>query len=233
MQKPDILRMFIGYDPREAAAFNVLCHSIHSRATMPVSITPLSLQQLGKLMWRERNPLQSTDFSFSRFLTPYLAGFEGWAVFMDCDMLVLDDIANLWKLRDDRFAVQVVKHHHVPEEDVKFLGAPQTKYEKKNWSSVILFNCAKCKALTPEYVNTASGMELHQFKWLGDDQQIGEIPHRWNHLVDYDTPVPVEEISNLHYTIGGPYFNDFLECGYHEEWFDERERMLHADQKKG
>jgi len=230
-----MIRIFIGFDPRETVAFHVLSQSIHARASEPVSITPLMLSQLGKLMTRERNPLQSTDFSFSRFLTPYLCGFEGWALFMDCDMLVLDDMAELWALRDDKYAVQVVKHDHVPEEEVKFLGAAQTKYEKKNWSSVMLFNCGKCQALTPEYVNSASGLELHRFQWLESEDLIGEIPHAWNHLVAYDPTVPVNEVSNLHYTIGGPYFDDYEDTDYAAEWFTEKDQMLRCDQlaKKG
>ena len=169
-----MIRVFIGYDDREAAAFGVLSHSIHARSTEPVSITPLRLSGLAGVYQRPRDPLQSTDFSFSRFLTPYLCGYEGWAIFMDCDMLVLDDIAKLWRLKDERYAVQVVKHVHVPKEEVKFLGAVQTKYAKKNWSSVMLMNCAKCTALTPDFVNAASGLELHQFKWLEGDSLIGE-----------------------------------------------------------
>ncbi|NQV56844.1 MAG: glycosyltransferase, partial [Rhodospirillales bacterium] len=82
----DSVRIFIGYDPREAVAYNVLCHSINARAGTPVAIEPLMLTQLGDLMWRDRHNLQSTDFSFSRFLTPYLCDFQGWAIFMDCDM---------------------------------------------------------------------------------------------------------------------------------------------------
>lgn len=222
-----MIRIFIGYDPRETVAWHVLSHSILARASEPVAITPLSLKNLGPLMWRERNPLQSTDFSFSRFLTPYLSGYEGWSVFMDCDMLVLDDIANLWKLRDERYAVMCVKHEHVPQEETKFLGATQTKYQKKNWSSVMLFNNARCRALTPDYVNTASGLELHQFKWLESDELIGELPHRWNHLVGYDDPQPGQSL--VHYTIGGPYFEKWRDCEYAAEWFAEREAMLHAD----
>ena len=222
-----MIRIFIGYDPRETVAWHVLSHSILARASEPVAITPLSLKNLGPLMWRERNPLQSTDFSFSRFLTPYLSGYEGWSVFMDCDMLVLDDIANLWRLRDERYAVMCVKHEHVPKEEVKFLGAAQTKYQKKNWSSVMLFNNARCKALTPEYVNTASGLDLHQFKWLEGDDLIGELPHCWNHLVGYDDPRPGQSL--VHYTIGGPYFEKWQDCEYSAEWFAEREAMLHAD----
>ena len=223
-----MIRIFIGYDPREAVAFNVLAHSIQARASRPVAITPLMLSQLDGLMWRERHNLQSTDFSFSRFLVPHLCGFEGWALFMDCDMLVLDDIAQLWDLRDDRFAVQCVKHEHVPPEQKKFLGQAQTRYEKKNWSSVMLFNNPRCRALTPEYVNSASGLELHRFHWLGDDSLIGEIPHRWNHLVDYDPARPASELSNLHFTTGGPYFAEYKSCGYADLWFAERERMLYA-----
>ncbi len=221
-----MINIYIGYDPREAVAFNVLAHSIHARASQPVSITPLMLSQLGGTLTRERHPLQSTDFSFSRFLVPYLSGYQGWSIFMDCDMLVLDDIAKLWALSDERYAVQVVKHNHVPKEEIKFLGATQTKYEKKNWSSVILFNNPQCKALTPEYVNRASGLELHQFKWLGNDDLIGEIPHRWNHLVGYDPPNP--DVSLVHYTIGGPYFPEYRDCEHAAVWQRERDAMLHA-----
>jgi lipopolysaccharide biosynthesis glycosyltransferase len=223
------IRVFIGFDEREDVAFSVLAHSIHRRASAPVSIAPVMLDQLGSVYRRERNPLQSTDFSFSRFLTPWLCDYQGWAVFMDCDMLVLDDIAKLWALRDERYAVQVVKHLHVPKEDVKFLGAVQTKYEKKNWSSVMLMNCAKCTALTPEYVNAATGLELHQFKWLGDDALIGELPHRWNHLVGYDAPS--RDASLVHYTIGGPYFDEYRDCEYAREWWEEYHAMLHVAQR--
>lgn len=223
-----LIRVFIGFDPREEAAFHVLARSIHERASKPVAVTPLALSQLGGLMWRDRHQLQSTDFSFSRFLTPYLAGYEGWAVFMDCDMLVLDDIANLWKLRDDRYAVMVVKHDHQPTETTKFLNQPQTRYEKKNWSSVMLFNTARCRALTPEYVNSASGLELHQFKWLDSDNDIGDLPRQWNHLVDY---YPHDDKASLvHYTTGGPYFEEYADCDYASEWTRERDAMLFVDQ---
>jgi len=225
-----MLRVFIGYDPRESIAYSVLSHSIQRRASEPVSITPLSLSQLNSIYHRKRNSLQSTDFSFTRFLTPYLSNYEGWSVFMDCDMIVLDDIKNLFALADDRFSVMVVKHNHMPEEEVKFLGAPQSKYEKKNWSSVMLFNNAKCKFLTPEYVNSASGLELHQFKWLDSDDSIGEIPHKWNHLVDYDKPDP--NASLVHYTTGGPYFKEYTDCEYSKEWQDELSSMKHCEQRK-
>lgn len=224
-----MIRVFIGYDDREAAAFGVLSHSIHARSSEPVAITPLRLSELSGIYKRPRDPLQSTDFSFSRFLTPHLCGYEGWAIFMDCDMLVLDDIAKLWRLRDQRYAVQVVKHVHVPREEVKFLGAVQTKYAKKNWSSVMLMNCGKCMKLTPEYVNAASGLELHQFKWLEGDHLIGEIPPAWNHLVGYDPPR--RDASLVHYTIGGPYFEAYRDCEYAREWFAERDAMLRVEQR--
>ncbi len=223
-----MIRVFIGYDPREAVAYHVLTHSILSRSSQPVQISPLALTNLKPVFDRPKDPKQSTDFSFSRFMVPYLSNYEGWSLFCDCDMLMLDDIANLWKLRDDKYAVQVVKHEHIPTDDVKFLGKLQTKYEKKNWSSVILFNNAKCKALTKEYANTASGLELHQFKWLGDDNLIGAIPGRWNHLVDYDPALPEKDVSLLHYTEGGPYFENYKTCGYADVWFAERARMMHA-----
>lgn len=223
-----MIKIFIGYDPREAVAFNVLAHSIQCRASEPVAITPINLKHLKNLMWRDRAAFQSTEFSFSRFLTPYLCDFEGWAIFMDCDMLVVDDIAKLWEMQDNKYAVQCVKHDHKPLENHKFLDQPQTQYEKKNWSSVMLLNCRKCTSLTPEYINITSGLELHGFNWLAEESLIGPIPHRWNHLVDYDPKVPINKVSNLHYTSGGPYFQKYKNCGYADAWLAERDHLLHA-----
>ena len=224
-----MIRVFIGYDSREAVAYSVLAHSIQARASAPVSITPLKLSDLKTVLTRERHPLQSTDFSFSRFLTPYLSDYTGWSVFMDCDMLMLRDIAELWRLRDDRYAVNVVQHDHVPNESVKFLGEPQTTYEKKNWSSVMLFNNARCRALTPDYVNRAPGLELHQFKWLDSEDLIGALPHQWNHLVSYDPPNP--NAALVHFTLGGPYFPEHANSEYADEWRAEKDDMTQAGER--
>jgi hypothetical protein len=222
-----VIRVFIGYDSAEAVAFSVLSYSIHAHASQPVAVAPVKLSELAGTFRREAHNLQSTEFSFSRFLVPWMAGYQGWAIFMDCDMLMRDDVARLWELRDEKYAVQVVKHRHVPKEEVKFLGHTQTKYEKKNWSSVMLMNCAKCTALTPQFVNTASGLELHQFKWLGDDGLIGELPPRWNHLVGYDAADPQAALA--HFTIGGPWFPDFAQCEFADEWRAAHTSMLSAD----
>ena len=221
-----MIKVFIGYDTREAVAFSVLAHSIYTRASMPVSVSPLMLTALTGAMTRERHPLQSTDFAFSRFLVPYLCDYQGWALFMDCDMLMREDIARLWALRDDTYAVQVVKHDHRPREETKFLGQKQTAYPKKNWSSVMLFNNARCQSLTREYVNAASGLDLHQFKWLPDEALIGGLPGQWNHLVGYDAASTAAALA--HFTLGGPYFEEYRDCEFADEWRAERELMLSA-----
>lgn len=208
------LQIFIGYDRHIPAAYHVAAHSILSRSSVPVSITPLHLPSLP--MTREPNPLQSTEFSFSRFLVPYLSGYDGWSLFMDNDMLVLGDIAELFALADPAYAVQVVKHDHRPAESVKFLGELQTTYQRKNWSSVMLFNNERCTDLTPEYVNTATGLELHQFVWA---DRIGSLPAEWNHLVGYDDPTKPAKI--LHYTSGGPYYKATSDCQFASEWLEE------------
>lgn len=222
-----MIRVFIGYDYKEAVAFNVLAHSILINASQPVSITPVMLSQLKNYYSRSRHELQSTEFSFSRFLVPLLCDYQGQAIFMDCDMLVRGDIADLWQCFDDNYAVQVVKHHHEPANERKFLDQPQSRYEKKNWSSVMIFNNPLCKELTQEYVNTASGLELHQFKWLESESLIGDIPHQWNVLVDYDEHD--EEAKLVHYTEGGPYFSDYADCDYAIDWHIAKEKMLHTD----
>lgn len=225
-----MIRVFIGFDSREAVAYSVLAHSIQARASEPVAIAPVALSQLRHVFTRAWRELQSTEFSFSRFLVPYMSDYVGWSLFLDCDMLMREDIAKLWQLRDERYAVQVVKHEHQPVEKIKFLGAAQTAYAKKNWSSVMLFNNAKCRALTPAYVNVASGLQLHQFKWLESEDLIGELPHRWNHLVAYDSES--ESVSLAHYTIGGPYFAEYANCPLADEWRAEREAMLFAVAKR-
>ncbi len=220
----DTPRVYIGYDPREDVAVNVLADSIQAHATTPVQIAQVRLSQLGNVYRRQHHPLQSTAFSFSRFLVPWLAGYEGWALFIDADMLCQGDIAELWALRDETKAVQVVKHQMQCEQGLKFQGMPQSPYGRKNWSSVVLFNCNRCRALTPEYVNTASGLDLHQFRWLEDDA-IGDLPPEWNVLVGVQ-PVP-ESARILHYTLGGPWFDDCQTMPQSERWQAARAAMNH------
>ena len=176
-----MLKIFIGYDGVESVAYHTLVQSIMEYTTQPVSITPIKLSML-PMYNRERNAKQSNEFSFTRFLVPYLCGYEGHALFIDCDMMFTTDVSELWNLIDYSKTIQVVKHDYTPSTQVKYLGAIQYPYPRKNWSSVMMFNCRKCKVLTPEYVNTASPMELHRFQWT-TDEEIGALPREWNHLV--------------------------------------------------
>ena len=213
-----MINIFIGYDSKEKIAHHILSESILRHSTKPVAITPIYLPNIKDDFVRERNSLSSTEFSFSRFIIPHLMNYQGWALFMDCDMLMMADIAELWRLRDDKYAVQVCKHDYIPKEETKFLGQVQTKYTKKNWSSFMLLNCKKCTTLTPDYVNKASGLELHQFKWLENEELIGSLPLEWNWLVG-EYPYK-KEIKSVHYTKGGPYFKDYNTCDYSSEWYN-------------
>jgi len=221
-----MIRVFIGYDENETVAYHVLSHSILRNSSQPVSITPLAKQHMKSFYSRERSSIESTDFSFTRFLVPYLSDYSGWSIFMDCDMLMTGDIAELWSMRDANYAVMCVKHDYVARDDVKFLGSIQTKYEKKNWSSVMMFNNASCAALTPELVAQESGLFLHQYKWLSNDDQIGGLPTTWNYLVGEMTMPTTPKL--IHYTLGGPYFDSYRECEYANLWFAERDLMTHV-----
>lgn len=222
-----LIPIFIGYDPRERAATNVLIDSLYQHSTAPLAITPLVTPQLEgrRLYWRERDSRQSTAFSFTRFLVPHLMDYQGWAIFMDCDMLARGDIAALWTQRDDRFALQCVQHDHVPGETVKFLGEVQSAYPKKNWSSLMLLNCSRCTALTVDYVNSATGLELHRFHWLAGDHEIGALKGAWNHLVGVQDPGKAEGSPLLHWTLGGPWFREQRTIGESlaAEWFSARD----------
>src|SRR5207248_9023642 len=146
-----MLQVYIGYDPRESVAFYALAHSIFARSSIPLSIAPLMRRHLGHLYSRPRGPTESTEFSLTRFLVPALSGYRGWSVFMDCDMLCRTDIAALKREmeRQSERAVLVCKHDYTPKTERKFLDQVQTRYPRKNWSSVMLFNNERCRALTP------------------------------------------------------------------------------------
>ena len=224
------IQIFIGFDYRERAATNVLIDSLYNNSKIPISITPLVTSQLRKqkLYWRERDENQSTDFSFTRFLVPYIMNYQGWAVFMDCDMLCRTDISELSNFYDDKFSLLCVKHNHIPTEKVKFQGEKQTSYPKKNWSSFMIFNCSKCKSLSLEYVNNASGLDLHRFHWLDGDDLIGSIDQNWNYLVGVNTDeknIDKEKIKMLHWTLGGPWFKNQRYSGgrFAAEWFAARD----------
>ena len=212
-----MIPIFIGYDSKVKIAYHVLSESILRNSSTPVTISPINLNNLKNIYTRKQDLLASTEFSFSRFLVPYLMNYNGWAIFMDSDMVMLSDITELWDLKNEKYALQVCKHDYTPNSKNKFLGNNQTIYAKKNWSSLMLMDCSKCKTLTPEYVNTKSGLELHQFKWL-DENLIGSIPLEWNWLVG-EYPYK-KDVHNIHFTEGGPYFKDYKNTEYANEWFN-------------
>jgi hypothetical protein len=233
MSNSPLLRIFIGYDPVESVAWHTHAHSILERSSKPVALVPVNLANLCRVYTRARDPKQSNEFSFTRFLVPYLSGFDGLAVFFDCDQLIRTDVAELFSIAeaDPAKAVHVVKHDYVPKDEIKYLDTVQYRYPRKNWSSVVLWNCSHPahRRLTPEYVNTASAMELHRFLWL-DDADIGELDVRWNWLVG-EYARPPQDVKLVHWTVGGPYFNEYGNADFAQEWFDGRDRMTHCLQR--
>ena len=222
------VRIFIGHDEKEEVAYHVLRHSIERRASEPVPITALIRSQIRDPFARPRDKLASTDFSDTRFLVPWLCDYQGYAIFVDCDMLCRTNILGLMLPAGmNRYAVAVRKHDHRPAEGTKFLGQAQTTYPKKNWSSLMVFNNAMCRTLTPGYVNEASGLDLHQFNWLEDDSLILGLEDRWNVLVGYE---PYRDDAGLvHFTEGTPCFPEYREQPYADEWFRELYHLQHYE----
>jgi hypothetical protein len=223
----NVIKVFIGYDPVESVAWHTMAASIYRQSSRPVAIVPVNIRNLKGIFSRPRDPKQSNEFSFSRFLVPYLCNYEGMAIFFDCDQMLRTDIADIFSVLDEQLnkAVYVVKHTYEPRNDVKYLNTVQYKYPRKNWSSVVLWNCAhdKNRLITPNFVNTASGLDLHRFTWL-DDNEIGELDVRWNWLVgEYDDPP--SDVKNVHWTVGGPYFDEYQDIDFSEEWFKLHESM--------
>ena len=221
--------IYVGHDSREVIAYDVCRHSLLARSSVPLAVQPLVQDDLRRrgLYRRERDPLASTEFTYTRFLVPALTGFRGWAIFCDCDFLWLGDVAELIALRDDRYAVMCVHHDHQPTETVKMDGAVQTRYRRKNWSSLVLWNCGHPAnaALTPELVNRESGAFLHQFQWLADDL-IGAVPETWNWLEGWNRRPAAGAPKVVHYTRGGPWFDQWQNVDYGDLWIAERDAVL-------
>jgi lipopolysaccharide biosynthesis glycosyltransferase len=211
----DLVRLVVGFDARETIAYHVFCQSVLEKTSLPVSFLPLVEQSLA--VYKETHQDGSNRFTYTRFLTPFLMGFEGWAIFADGDMVCRRDIAELWKLRDSSKAVQVVKHDYLTKSSTKYLGNKNENYPRKNWSSVILWNCGhpENRCLTPEFVSSKDGPYLHRFKWLADSL-IGELDKEWNWLaIEYDDN---PNANLIHYTLGTPCFRDFRDCSSSEHW---------------
>lgn len=213
--------IFVGYDPRESIAYHVCANSIIRHASQPVAIIPLALNLFND--YTETHTDGSNHFIYSRFLVPHLMGYQGHAIFMDGDMIVLDDIVKLWELRDHVKDVQVVKHDYKTKMPIKYLGSKNEDYPRKNWSSVILWNCGSWpnRRLTPEFIEKSTGAQLHRFSWI-DDERIGELPPEWNWLPDEYGANPNAKL--LHYTLGTPCFHEFANTPQGDLWH--RERIL-------
>lgn len=225
------LRIFIGWDSREDIAYQVCKRSLEQHASIPLEIVPIKQWDLRErgLYWRPADPLSSTEFSFTRFLTPYLAGYEGWAVFVDCDFLFRKDIAGLLDYRDPTKALYCVQHDYQPKESTKMDGQVQTQYPRKNWSSFMLINCGheQVRTMTPDIVNTESGLHLHRFNWL-TDEMIGSLPVTWNYLEGWHSAAECEDPIAVHFTRGGPWFEQWNAVEFAAEWSSIADRVSGA-----
>jgi hypothetical protein len=209
--------LYVGFDPREAAAYHVFCQSVIERASVPVSFHPLHKPMLDGFDGQKDG---SNAFIYSRFLVPYLQGFQGWAVFADGDMVCLEDIAKLLEHRDICKAACVVKHDYKTKHARKYIDthmeAENLDYPRKNWSSLVLWNCSHAanRLLTPEFVSQSPGSLLHRFGWLKDDQ-IGEIPPEWNALSGEQD---LSGANLIHYTLGVPALEHYHHCDGALNW---------------
>jgi len=216
------INIYVGFDQKEAVAYHVFCQSLIDNTSIPLQIHPMALRTLNK--YKENHQDRSNDFVYSRFLIPFLNNFNGWALFVDGDMICQSDIKELFDLRDDSKAVMVVKHNYETKQEKKYLGNINENYPRKNWSSVILWNCnhSKHKILTPTFVSEQTGKFLHRFSWL-EDKDIGELPLEWNWLaIEYEDNTKAKII---HYTLGTPCFSDYKNTAMAEIWYKYYSRL--------
>jgi len=222
---PTNLKVFIGWDSREDIAYEVAKHSI-LKHNPNIEVIPLKLYELREkgIYTREDDKKGSTEFTISRFLVPFLSGYKGYSLFMDCDMVCLEDLEFVLEFQDALTnPVSCVQHDYSPKSKMKMDGQMQHIYPRKNWSSVMVFNNAKCKMLTPEVVNTETPMYLHRMLWAED--KIGKLPVKFNFLSGYYDYVEEQPIL-IHYTDGGPWFPEYRKCPHSDLWQEELKEMF-------
>ena len=225
----EIVDIIVGFDEREAVAYHTFTQSVIAKSSLPTRFLPLNIGSLSN--YQELHKDGSNDFIYSRFLVPYLMGFEGWAIYADGDMVCLEDIKKLWDLRDEKYAIQVVKHNYKTKMRNKYWGNKNENYPRKNWSSLILWNCnhSSHKILTPEFVEKQSGAFLHRFFWI-KDEEIGELEKEWNWLaMEYEDK---KNINLIHYTIGTPCFKEYENTSLSSYWKKSFFNMLEGYFKK-
>jgi len=215
------LTVYVGWDSREDISYQVCEHSIKRRDPC-ATVVPLKQKDMrvNGVYHREVDKLATTEFTFTRFFVPYLQNYQGWAVFCDCDFLWTVPTTDLKQFCDPNKAVVVVQHDYTPKEGMKMDGQKQTVYPRKNWSSMILWNCSHPanKILTPEILNNESGAFMHRFQWLADSE-IGSLPHHYNWLVGWYKEPQDGKPKIYHWTEGGPWFVDnYFECEYADLW---------------
>lgn len=218
-----IYNIAIGYDRNNRMPAYTMADSLLHHSSVPLNIMFLHRNNLS-MYTRLNSEHDSTEFSNSRFLVPYLSKYVGWTLFTDNDMIVKHDIKELFDYADDCYAVMCIKHNQQIKSNKKFRNKNQYQYQHKNWSSVMLFNNSKCRALTLEYVNSAPGLDLHQFKWLENESLIGNLPLEWNYLANNINQTD-KSPKLIHYTDGGPYFKETTHCEYANEWIKTYQRI--------
>lgn len=218
-------RIFIGFDKRMPIASEVLEYSLRKHSSEPLDIRLLKLDELD--LKRPHDPLQSTEFTYTRFLVPHLCGFQGIALFMDNDMLAFGDVSKLFHLDMSEAWLRCVKHDQKASSDgIKMDGRRQTSYPRKNWSSFMLLNCAQLTSWSKEAVDTKPASWLHRFESVPDDK-IADLPKTWNTLDWYD-----ETTELIHYTEGGPWFDRCRDHPYGAVWFKYRDELLAREAAK-
>lgn len=216
------MKIFIGYDSRWPECADVLRYSLKKHSSISLDITYLVLNDLIQKhkFQKEHDPLSSTEFTYTRFLVPYLCNYKDYALFMDSDMVCFSDIAEIQNFLLSDFALRVVKHDYYPTNPIKMDGQIQTSYPRKNWSSFMYMNCAKLKIWTKKVVEMASGAYLHRFKDI-PDKEIGDFPLAWNCLDWMDNFTKM-----IHYTNGGPWLKSYEKHPYGHIWYNYRDQML-------
>jgi hypothetical protein len=180
------IRIYCGAARDARLPFEVLAHSIRRHTPHPVEIH--AIDNGSAPLPADPRHAPYTQFSFARFAIPALAGYQGRAVYMDSDMLVFRDFAELWQLPFDGAKVLIE------------IGSRDQRDRGKH-TAVMLLDCARLEWRVDEIVaDLGRRYDYNDLMavdpLLARGEMLERIPTGWNDLDRFDP----ERTRNLHYT---------------------------------
>jgi lipopolysaccharide biosynthesis glycosyltransferase len=179
------IRVFVGADESQLVPAAVLEYTIRKHTAGRVEFT--TMRDLPVPMPKDPAKRPRTGFSFYRFMLPKLAGYQGRALYLDCDMQVFANLSELWAIPFDG---QTVLCTYQPEPPERWKG--NKSFKPGRHLAVMMLDCSRLDWDVHEIVRGLDEDRYGYTELMSDlaivpEEQIEErIPVEWNSLEHYE-----------------------------------------------